>query len=187
MSVSAPVLVDLQLIWGEQEAVASPWCGFQPQPHCFWAAFPEQIFHLHGLPCPLILLLGSVLKHLPWWLRWWSICLQCRRPRFDPWVGKIPWRRKWQPTLVLLPGKFHEQRSLVGYSPQGCKESDMTEQLHFLSFFEDKNRFHEKKSGPAWNTASGCPGPDCDHHSSSWQLTSLEINLIWCKVALSTC
>ena len=41
------------------------------------------------------------------------------------------WRRKWQPTLVLLPGKSHGQRSLIGYSPWGCKESDMTEQLHF--------------------------------------------------------
>ena len=40
------------------------------------------------------------------------------------------WRRKWQPTPVLLPGKFHGQRSLVGYSPWGCKESDTTEQLH---------------------------------------------------------
>ena len=48
-----------------------------------------------------------------------SICLQCRRPRFNPWVGKIPWRRKWQPTPVLLPGKFHGLRSLVGYSPWG--------------------------------------------------------------------
>ena len=46
---------------------------------------------------------------------------------------EYPWRRKWQPTLVLLPGKFHGQRSLVGYRPQGCKESDMTEQLHFTS------------------------------------------------------
>ena len=45
---------------------------------------------------------------------------------FDPWVGKIPWRRKWQPTPVFLPGKCHGQRSLVGYSPWGCKESDMT-------------------------------------------------------------
>ena len=41
------------------------------------------------------------------------------------------WRRKWQPTPVLLPGKFHGQRSLVGYSPWGCKESDMTERLPF--------------------------------------------------------
>ena len=45
---------------------------------------------------------------------------QCRRHRrcgFNPWVGKIPWRREWQPTLVLLPGEFHGQRSLAGYSP----------------------------------------------------------------------
>ena len=44
-------------------------------------------------------------------------CLQCRRPRFDPWVEKIVWRRKWQPTPVLLPEKSHGERSLVGYSP----------------------------------------------------------------------
>ena len=43
------------------------------------------------------------------------------------WVGKIPWRRKWQPTPVLLPGQFHGQMSLVGYSPWGCKESGTTE------------------------------------------------------------
>ena len=52
-------------------------------------------------------------------LRWKRICLQCRRPGFDPWVGKIPWRRKWQPTPALLPGKFHGLRSLVGYKPWG--------------------------------------------------------------------
>ena len=48
---------------------------------------------------------------------------------FDPWVWKIPWRRKWQPTPVFLLGKFHGQRSLRGYSPWGYKESDMPEQL----------------------------------------------------------
>jgi len=42
------------------------------------------------------------------------------------WVGKIPWRRAWQPTPVLLPGKFHRQRSLVGYNPWGREESDTT-------------------------------------------------------------
>ena len=68
---------------------------------------------------------------LPWWLRRWSVCLQYGRPRFNPWVGKIPWRRQWQHTPVFLPGKFHGLRSLVGYSPWRCKESDMTEQLHF--------------------------------------------------------
>ena len=46
---------------------------------------------------------------------------------FDPWVGKIPWGRKWQPTPVFLPGESHGQRSLVGSSPSGHKESDMTE------------------------------------------------------------
>ena len=68
---------------------------------------------------------------LPWWLRGWSVCLQCRRPGFNPWVGKIPWRRKWQLTPVFLPGESHGWRSLVGYSPWGCKESDTTEWLHY--------------------------------------------------------
>ena len=44
--------------------------------------------------------------------------------------GVRPWRRQWQPTLVLLPGKSHGRRSLMGY-PWGCKESDTTERLHF--------------------------------------------------------
>ena len=47
--------------------------------------------------------------------------------RFDPWVGKIPWRRAWQPTPVLLSGESHGQRSLMGYSPRGCKKSETTE------------------------------------------------------------
>ena len=54
---------------------------------------------------------------------------QYRRRRslgFDPWVRKIPWRRKWQNTPVVLPGESHAQRGLAGYSPDG-KESDMTE------------------------------------------------------------
>ena len=46
-------------------------------------------------------------------------CLQCRRPGLDPWVEKIPWKRKWQPTPIFLPRKFNGQRSLVGYSPWG--------------------------------------------------------------------
>ena len=70
---------------------------------------------------------------LLWWLRWQSVCLQCGRPGFNPWVRKIRWRRKWQSTPVLLPGKSREQRSLVCYSPWGRKESDKTEQLHRTS------------------------------------------------------
>ena len=54
--------------------------------------------------------------------------------QFQRWVGKIPWRRKWQPTLVFSPGKSHGWRILVGYSPWGCKELDRTERLHFHFF-----------------------------------------------------
>jgi len=50
------------------------------------------------------------------------------RHRFDPWIGKIPWKREWQPTPGFLPGKSHGQQSLVGHSPCGCKESDTTEE-----------------------------------------------------------
>ena len=77
---------------------------------------------------------------LPWWHIWKSVCLQCGRPGFEPWVGQIPWRRKWQSTLVLLPGKPHGQRSLVGYSLWGRKESDMTERLHFHFWSEGLGR-----------------------------------------------
>ena len=65
-------------------------------------------------------------KGLPWWLRGKESTCQCRRCGFDRWVGKIPWRRKWQSTLAVLSGEFHGQRSLVSYSPWGHKEWDMT-------------------------------------------------------------
>ena len=51
----------------------------------------------------------------------------------ETWVGKIPWRREWLPTPVFLPAEFHGQRSLVGYSPWGHRESDTTEQLTLTS------------------------------------------------------
>ena len=56
-------------------------------------------------------------------------CLQCRRPAFSPWVGKIPCRRAWQPTPIFLPGESYGQRSLVNYSPGSCKELDLIERL----------------------------------------------------------
>ena len=49
------------------------------------------------------------------------------RTMFDPWLGKIPWRGKWQPTPVSLPGKSHGQRSLAGFSPRDHEELDVTE------------------------------------------------------------
>ena len=85
-----------------------PWDG------CIWGVVREEA--AWG-PCDVF----------TWWLRRWRTRLQW--PGFHPWVRKIPWRRKWPPTAVFLPGESHGQRSLVGYSPRGCKESDTTEWL----------------------------------------------------------
>ena len=73
-------------------------------------------------------------KGLSWWLKRLSICLQCRRPGFNPWVGKISWRRERQPTPVFWPGKSRGPRGLVGYIPWSHKELDTTQQLHFQGF-----------------------------------------------------
>ena len=80
----------------------------------------------------------AYLEHgLPLWLGWWRIPLQFGRPGFDPWVGKIPWRRERLPTPVFWPGEIHGL-----YSPCGCKESDMTEWLllHYLGHIENVYR-----------------------------------------------
>ena len=60
--------------------------------------------------------------------QFWRICLKCRRCRFDPWVRKILWRRKWQPTPVFLPGKSHGRRGLLYYSPCGLNSNPATKQ-----------------------------------------------------------
>ena len=71
---------------------------------------------------------GLVQDGFPWWLRWWRIHLQHGRPGFDPWAAKIPWKSGRLPTPVFWPGEFHGL-----YSPWGCKELDMTEQISFTS------------------------------------------------------
>ena len=86
---------------------------------------------------------------LPRWLSGKGSTCQSRRLEFDPWVGKIPWRRKWQPILVLLPEESHGQRSLEGYTVHGVAELDMPERpspLHttslpgFLAFLDFTDR-----------------------------------------------
>ena len=64
----------------------------------------------------------------------------------------IIWRRQWQPTPVLLPGKSHGQRSMIGHCPWGCKESDTTEPLHFpfLSFHSDHLHELDPDAGKDW-------------------------------------
>ena len=93
------------------------------------------------------------------------IFLQCRRPGFDSWVRSISWRRKWQPTLIFLPGKSHGQRSLAGYSPWGHKESDTTELLnhhqkeitHLLNCFKEISTLFKQGSAAAAKSLQSCP------------------------------
>ena len=91
----------------------------------------EHIHHLWKFP-PVLLVLLLLLLLLLLWVRvsggasGKEPTCQCRRHkrhRFDPWVGKITWRRKWLPTVVFLPGEFYGQKSLVSYTPQGRKNS----------------------------------------------------------------
>ena len=86
--------------------------------NCSWGWIRLRVAYIVGLP------------------RWCSAkefvcqCRRCKRWGFNPWVGKIPWSRKWQPNPVFLPGKFHGQRRLTGYSPWGCKKLTVTEHAH---------------------------------------------------------
>ena len=85
-------------------------------------------------------------KGLPRWLSVKESACQFRRQRrhrFNPWVKKIPWRRKCQLTQGFLPVKSHRQKSLAGYSSEGHKELDMTEQLNTHAHTEDYI-FHDK-------------------------------------------
>ena len=68
--------------------------------------------------------MSTSFEGLPWWCHGKEPACQFRRRRFSPWVGKILWWRRWQHTLVFLPGKSHEQRDLAGYSPRSGEESD---------------------------------------------------------------
>ena len=72
---------------------------------------------------------------LSWWLRWYRICPQCRRPQVQSLGWEDSWRREWQPTTVFLLGEFLGQRSLAGYSPWEHKKLDTTQQLSLFFFF----------------------------------------------------
>ena len=65
--------------------------------------------------------LSNFIVWLPWWLSGKESICQCRRWGFHPWLGKISWRMKWQPTPVFLLGKSHGQRSLAGHGPWSHK------------------------------------------------------------------
>ena len=86
-------------------------------------------------------------------------CRRCRRRGFDPWAGKIPWRRKCQLTPIFLPGRSHGQSSLEGYSPWGGKESDMTERLSTYAHTHTHTHTHTS----SWNIVSNTENLDYIH------------------------
>ena len=93
---------------------------------------------------------------------------QCRRRRrhgFHPWVGRIPWRRAWQPTAVFLPGEPHGQRSLAGYSPRGCKGSDTAEAA------EHTHEHRSRGAGERWANAG--------HRGFFWGVMKMSQNCFW--------
>ena len=101
--------------------------------------------------------------------------VQCRRHKrcgFDPWIGKIPRGREWQPTPVFLPGESHGQRSLAGYNPCGPKELDMTEDLaRSQSAHSQQKHF---LGGEQW-VLSGKDSKEHNKLSASWSLHSISV------------
>ena len=96
-------------------------------------AFPSSFYiGLENSPDHKLVAICLPVCGMPRWRSGKGSACQCRRHRrsgFDPWVWKSHWRRKWQPTPVYLPRESHGQRNLAGYSPWGCKELELSEQL----------------------------------------------------------
>ena len=140
--------------WNGETAKPEGCCRETCAPH-----FPYKVNHPPGLHClcsPNVFLpqhtgrlLWLIPTHTLWvgsytvttWQRWRQVLpSQHGRPGFNPWVRKIPWKREWVATPVFLPGEFHEQRSLAGYSPRGRKELDITEQLTLSHLHMQRNK-----------------------------------------------
>ena len=111
--------------------------------------------------------------------RWVSMVAQMvKRPGFNPWVRKIPWRRKWLLTLSFLLEKFHRQRSLKGYSPRDHKELDTTERLTLSQFMEKEMVTHSsvlaweipRTEEPGGYNPRGCKESDTTYqpHPHHW-------------------
>ena len=118
--------------------------------------------------------------------QWSRICLQCRRRGFDTWVGKIPWRKKWQPTPVFLPGKFHGERNLVVHGITRVRPNLATKQQQHViccccckvtPVVSDSMRPHRQQptrlprpwDSPGKNTGVFLPFPSPMHESETWK------------------
>ena len=130
--------------------------------------YPSKVFLKHiFFPCSS---LSRIWRHpalrSPWWLRWYRIFLKCRKPGFDPWVGKNPLEKGMAIHSRILSWRipFNKAWHLAGYSPWSCKESNMTEWLTlFLTFPFSSHAFcfeqlchktssvAQMKGHPLWN------------------------------------
>ena len=106
--------------WNFYQAPWGAWFGKEYETQSHFASEWRLVFR------SVLLDLNSV---TPRW-QWERIHLPMQETQVDPWIGKIPWRGKWQPIPVFLSGESRGQRSLASYSPWGCKGSDMTKQLN---------------------------------------------------------
>ena len=113
--------------WANQE-VSFPAVQPFPPSSSFLLVEKDQ-FALHGTVKSSLCWASLLSVGLCKWLSGKESACQCGKCGFSPWVGKIPWRREWQPTPVFVPVKSHGWRSLAGYSPWGSQESDTTERL----------------------------------------------------------
>ena len=119
---------------------------------------------------------------LPSWLSSKDSACQgriCRRHGFDPWVGKIPWRRKWQPTPVFLPGESHRRKSLVGYSPWVAKSwtrlSDFTSLSPIQRGFPGDSEGKEFTCNAGdWGSILGLGRSPGEGHDNPFQYSCLE-------------
>ena len=127
----------------------SPRVGACGLPGPFLSALP------HCAPFPSGLPSGAVVENPPANDQW----RRRKRLRFDPWVGKIPWRRKRQSTPAFLPGEFHGQRRLVGYSPWGHKELDTIEHTHTHTHTHTYVPFPPSEASTSWNHMDDWPRP----------------------------
>ena len=140
------------------------------------------------MPTPIFLLpcCTDIKDHmLRWRLGGKESACQCgshRRPGFNSSVRKIPWRRKWQPTPVFLPGESHGQRSLVGYSSRGCREKDVTGHACMLRW--NTASLEEGKLDPASSERTGL-SPPLPPSPKSWSRPDSEF--VWGKKTLLLC
>ena len=142
------IMVALNLSWWDTEHFELvPWwlCGASQRIPFSARVLKLTKLYLHGMTAALIW--ADLLWKSPLVAQMVKICLQCGRPGFNPWVRKVPWRREWQPTPVFLPGEFHGERSLAGYSLWGSQKNQTRfSNYTIMTIISERNGISKLKS-----------------------------------------